>query len=193
MKETPKTVCVYCSSSDAVAPVFHDAATELGRLIGERGWALVWGGVRLGLMGAVARAAQAAGARVIGIIPHAIDAMDIAYERADEKIVTRDLRERKAVMEERSDAFIALPGGIGTIEETMEVLTLKQLRQHTKPVIFLNTGSHWDPVLTFLEHLIAARFARPEFRNLYEAAATPAGALDLIENYRPPESVRKWF
>lgn len=131
-----KTICVFCSSSSAIDAVYFNTAQELGKSIGERGWGLVYGGSDVGLMGAVARSVTQHSGPVVGVIPQTIHARGIAYETADEMIVTKDLRDRKAEMERRADAFIAMPGGFGTLEEVVEVLTLKQLQLHLKPIIF---------------------------------------------------------
>ncbi len=187
------TVCVFCSSSDAVSPALFDAARDLGALVGGRGWTLVYGGTTVGLMGAVADAARAAGARTIGVIPEAIERRGIAHGALDELIVTREMRSRKAAMEERADAFIVLPGGFGTLEEALEILTLKQLGYHRKPVVFLNTDGFFEPLMRLFDHLVATRVARPEFRALHHLASTPAEALDHIANYRPPDLPSKWF
>src|SRR5437867_216516 len=134
-----RAICVFSSSSDAVAPHYVELAQSFGALLARRHMGLVYGAGRVGLMGVLARAVHAHGGRVIGVIPDFLRAQEVAYEEADELIVTRDLRERKAIMESRYDAFVALPGGFGTLEEILEILTLKQLATHAKPVVFLNT------------------------------------------------------
>jgi hypothetical protein len=144
-------------------------------------------------MGALAVAASAAGARVTGIVPGKILDVGIANNNADELVVTRDMRERKAVMEAHADGFIAMPGGFGTVEEVLEILTLKQLGFHSKPVVLLNTNGFYYSLLAFLEELYAGRFAKPAYRDYYHVATTPAAALDYIESYRPPSNPGKWF
>jgi cytokinin riboside 5'-monophosphate phosphoribohydrolase len=186
-------ICVYSSSSDAVAPEYFEAARELGALMGTRGHTLVYGGARTGLMGELARAVHACGGRVIGVIPENIRARGVAYETADELLVTTDLRSRKAMMEARSDAFVALPGGFGTLEELAEVLTLKQLQVHSKPVVMVNTLGFYDPLADLFEHFYAQHFAKPEYRQLYHLAPGAADALDHIEHYEPPVLASKWF
>lgn len=187
-----KTICVYCSSSDAVAPVYLAAARDLGAQIAARGDALVYGGADLGLMGALARAVHAGGGRVVGVIPHAFRERGIAYEAADELIITRDLRERKAQMEARADAFVALPGGFGTLEELLEILTLRQLRTHTKPVVLLNTGDFYAPLLALFAHFYREHFAKP-FDGLYHVAADVPGIFTYLDAYRPTVAPSKWF
>jgi hypothetical protein len=188
-----KSVCVYCSSSSAVDPHYVTAAVELGTLLGERGLTLVYGGASVGLMGQLAQAVQRGGGRVLGVIPQSLRDREIAYEAADELIVTRDLRERKAIMESRADAFVALPGGFGTLEEVLEVLTLKQLRAHQKPVVFLNTAGFYDRLLAMFEQLFEQRFTKADHRHAYSVAATPAEVLPQLAHPRPMPEVTKWF
>lgn len=187
-----KNICVYCSSSDAVAPVYFDVARELGAHIAARGNTLVYGGADLGLMGAVARAVHAGGGRVVGIIPQTLQDRDIAYDLADEVIITRDLRERKAAMAARADAFVALPGGIGTLEELLEILTLRQLQEHTKPIVLLNTNGYYAPLFTLFDHLYREHFAKP-FDTLYHVTADVAEVFAYLDTYRPFLAPSKWF
>jgi uncharacterized protein (TIGR00730 family) len=188
-----KTICVFCSSSSAIDEVYFQAAQELGKSIGERGWSLVYGGSDVGLMGAVARSVTLHSGTVVGVIPQTIHARGIAYETADEMIVTKDLRDRKAEMERRADAFIALPGGFGTLEEIVEVLTLKQLQLHLKPIIFLNTNGFYDPLITLFEHFYQQRFAKEDSRQTYYVTPDVESASHYIENYQPPVLGSKWF
>lgn len=187
-----RAVCVYCSSSDAVSPLYFQAAEALGAGIAARGCDLVYGGANLGLMGALARAATAAGGRVIGVIPGALRERGLAYEEADELIITRDLRERKAIMEQRADAFVALPGGFGTLEELLEMLTLRQLRMHDKALVLLNVRGFYDPLAALFEQLYRERFAKP-FRDLYHVAPTAEAALAYLDGYTPFLAPAKWF
>jgi len=134
-----RAICVFCSSSQSVDELFKHTALELGRELGKKGIELVFGGASIGLMGCVARGVHEEKGRVIGVLPEIFTAKDIEYSEADELIVARDLRERKAVMDQRSDAFIVLPGGIGTYEEAMEILCMRQLHLTDKPLGFINT------------------------------------------------------
>ncbi|MGI9102942.1 MAG: TIGR00730 family Rossman fold protein [Terriglobales bacterium] len=188
-----KAICVFSSSSDAVDPAFFALAEELGTEMALRGHVLVYGGTNVGLMGAAARAAQQHGGKVIGVIPAFIAKRGLAYEKANELIITNDMRQRKATMEARADAFLALPGGFGTLEEVLEVITLKQLQQHTKPVVFLNPRGYYDPLAALFEHMYAARFAKPVYRKMYEFAPGIAQALDYMETYQPPVLPAKWM
>ena len=188
-----KSVCVFSASSDAVAPKYFAVAEELGALIAHERVTLIYGGGKVGLMGALARAVHQQGGRVVGVIPHYLRAKEICYEAADELVVTRDLRERKAVMEERSDAFLTLPGGFGTLEEILEILTLKQLRQHTKPIVLLNTDGFYAPLLGMFEQLYAERFTKADYRHYYHVAAGPREAFAHLASYAPPAAPAKWF
>lgn len=174
-----KTICVYCSSSDAVDALYFQAAHELGQAIGARGHTLIYGGGKIGLMGEVARAVQAAGGRVIGVIPEALMAQ--CYDLADEIITARDMRERKAIMEAKADAFIGLPGGFGTLEEVLEILTLKQLHYHEKAVVLVNVAGYYDRLLDMFEYLYAHQFAKPVYRSLYHVTASMEAVLNYIE------------
>ena len=142
-----KLLCVYCSSSDRLAPKYYTAAEELGRAIVARGWGLVYGGGKTGLMGAVARGVKENGGRVVGVIPEFMKSRELAYEDADEMITVVTMRERKLLMEARADAFVTLPGGYGTLEEIMEILTLRQLDIVKKPCVFLNQDGFYDDLV----------------------------------------------
>lgn len=172
------TICVYCSSSDRIDRSYFEVAEAFGRGLAGQGHGLVYGGGRVGLMGATARAVHAAGGAVCGVIPEALKAREgVAYDAADELVVTETMRERKRIMIERADAFVALPGGHGTLEEFMEVLTLRQQGYHRKPVVLLNTNGFYDLLLRFFDHLAERRFARERSRASFRVAATPEEAL----------------
>jgi uncharacterized protein (TIGR00730 family) len=188
-----KGICVFCASSDAVDAVYFEAATQLGAEIARRQYQLVYGGTRVGLMRAVAHSVHAQGGHVIGVIPEAIRDRGIAYAAADQLIVTRTMGERKAAMHELSRAFVVLPGGFGTLEEFFEVLTLRQLKYHDKPIVLLNVNSFFDPLVDLFGHLYAGRFARAEHHSLYHIASTAAEALEYVEGYRPVGHADKWF
>jgi hypothetical protein len=156
-----KTVCVYCGSGPGTNPLFIEAAIALGRALAENDVRLVYGGGSLGLMGAVAKSTLDHGGRVTGIIPEFLTARENALARVQEMIVTPDMHERKRLMFERSDAFIALPGGIGTLEELVEQLTWQQLGRHSKPVLLANIDGFWEPLLALIAHMRATQFIRP--------------------------------
>lgn len=155
-----KTVCVYCGSGPGTNPRFIEAARALGRAFAESGVRLVYGGGSLGMMGAVATSALDHGGVVTGIIPDFLTARENALTRVQEMIVTPDMHERKRLMFERSDAFVALPGGIGTLEELVEQLTWQQLGRHAKPVLLANIDGFWEPLFTLLAHMRRTQFIR---------------------------------
>lgn len=156
-----RNVCVYCGSGTGNNPAYVEAARTLGRSLGENGIGLVYGGGSLGLMGEVARSTLAHGGRVTGIIPAFLSEREQMLKAADELIVTADMHERKRLMFERSDAFVALPGGIGTLEELVEQLTWAQLGRHDKPIIVANIENFWRPFLELLTHMKSDAFIRP--------------------------------
>jgi uncharacterized protein (TIGR00730 family) len=156
-----KTVCVYCGSGPGTNPRFVETAVALGKIFAENEIRLVYGGGSIGLMGAVAKSALDHGGAVTGIIPEFLRARENALTRVQEMIVTPDMHERKRLMFERSDAFIALPGGIGTLEELVEQLTWQQLGRHNKPILLANIDNFWEPLLSLLAHMRATEFIRP--------------------------------
>lgn len=156
-----KNVCVYCGSGPGTDPRFVESAIALGKSLAENGVGLVYGGGSIGLMGAVAKAVLEHGGHVTGIIPEFLTKRENALTGAQELIVTHDMHERKRLMFERSDAFVALPGGIGTLEELVEQLTWQQLGRHSKPILLANIGKFWDPLLELLDHMRATAFIRP--------------------------------
>lgn len=184
---------VYCSSSDAVRSDYLEAAEELGREIGRRGHDLIYGGAHVGSMGAVARGAKAEEAHVLGVMPEKLDRLGLASPLCDEKIVTTSMRERKGVMEELGEGFIALPGGIGTLEEILEVMVLKQLGYHARPVVFIDVEGFYNDLEMFFHKLSRERFMKESTRSQYAICDGPGDALDFIESYSPPAIEAKWF
>jgi uncharacterized protein (TIGR00730 family) len=156
-----KTVCVYCGSGPGTNPRFVETAIALGRALAENGIRLVYGGGSIGLMGAIATSVLDHGGTVTGIIPDFLTTRENALTRVQEMIVTPDMHERKRLMFERSDAFVALPGGIGTLEELVEQLTWQQLGRHSKPILIANIDGFWEPLLALLTHMRATQFIRP--------------------------------
>lgn len=173
---------VFCASSDAIRESYFEIARSLGEAMAERGWTLVYGGGGIGLMGALAGALHNRGGRIIGVIPEALNRRERTFLDADEIIVTRDLRERKSVMDRKSDAFIALPGGFGTLEEIVEILTLRQLGLHSKPVIFVNAEHYYDKFFTWVDHLYSEGFAPGKSSDLFRVTDTGAEALRIIKD-----------
>jgi uncharacterized protein (TIGR00730 family) len=156
-----KTVCVYCGSGPGTDPRFTEAAVALGKTLAENGVRLVYGGGSLGLMGSVATSVLDNGGTVTGIIPDFLKLRENALKRVQEMIVTPDMHERKRLMFEHSDAFVALPGGIGTLEELVEQLTWQQLGRHSKPILIANIANFWEPLLGLLTHMRSTQFIRP--------------------------------
>src|SRR5438105_15108927 len=156
-----RTVCVYCGSGPGTNPRFIESAIALGKVLAGNGIRLVYGGGSIGLMGAVATSVLDHGGTVTGIIPDFLTSRENALKRVQEMIVTPDMHERKRLMFERSDAFVALPGGVGTLEELVEQLTWKQLGRHAKPVLLANIDNFWEPLLALLTHMRATEFIRP--------------------------------
>lgn len=188
-----KSICVFSSSSNAIGVNYFKFARKLGEEIARRNYTLVFGGGAIGLMGAVASSVNKHGGKVVGVIPEALNQVGITYEEGNELIVTRDLRQRKAIMESRSDVFMALPGGFGTLEEILEIITLKQLRFHNKPIIFLNIDSFYEPLIAFFEYLLQEKFAKQNYRQLYFFAKNLKEAFAYLDNYQPQELESKWF
>ncbi len=161
---TIKTVCVYCGSGPGTNPRFVEAAIAFGKSLAEDGIRLVYGGGSVGLMGAVAKSVLDHGGAVTGIIPEFLTARENALRRVQELIVTPDMHERKRLMFEHSDAFVALPGGIGTLEELVEQLTWQQLGRHSKPILLANIDDFWEPLLALLAHMRETEFIRPNLQ-----------------------------
>jgi uncharacterized protein (TIGR00730 family) len=190
------TVCVYCSSSAAVAERHVAAARTFGTGLAERGHVLVWGGAAVGLMGQVSTSVRAAGGITVGVIPEALVAREVADHDAHELLVTPDMGARKAEMSRRADAFVALPGGFGTLEEVLEQLTLRLLGYHDKPIVLVDVDGFWQPLLALFEHLYAERFARPESRDAYVVVDTAEAALTALDELlvaSPVELPGKWL
>jgi uncharacterized protein (TIGR00730 family) len=175
-----RSVCVFCASSNGVDPIFLEAAKTLGTAIAERGWRLVYGGADVGLMGAMANAALAAGGKVTGVIPHALVSREIAHPGLTELIETASMHERKAEMAERAEAFLVLPGGLGTLDEMCEILTWGLLGIHDKPVVLINTAGYWNRFLHLLDGAAEAGFLRPDHRAFCRTAPEPSAACELL-------------
>ncbi|MDX1284514.1 MAG: TIGR00730 family Rossman fold protein [Draconibacterium sp.] len=186
-------ICVFCSSSNAISEEYFNEAKKLGKLIGEGNHSLINGGANVGLMEAVTIAASNAGAKTIGIIPERMINRSLASDNAHEVIITPDMMERKAKMRDMSDAFIALPGGFGTLEEILEVMTLRQLSYHKKPIVFVNTKNFFNHLFKQFEVSYAEQFAKEVYKNLYFNAENAEEAIDYLNNYEPMELDSKWF
>lgn len=185
-------ICVYCGSNPGLLPEYTEAAKSLGSLLADSGLGLVYGGASVGIMGRVANAALAGGAEVIGVIPAALASKEIAHSGLTELHVVESMHERKAMMAELSDGFVALPGGWGTIEEIFEALTWAQLGFHRKPCGLLNIAGYYDHLRSFLDHAMEHGFVREAYRPMIMIEDDPAGLLQRFETYQPPK-VRKWI
>jgi uncharacterized protein (TIGR00730 family) len=178
-----RNLAVFCASADGARPEYRAAAEELGRALAREGIGLVYGGAKVGLMGAVADATIVAGGRVIGVIPHVLVDLEVAHGGLSELHVTDTMHTRKALMSERSDGFLVLPGGYGTFEELFEVLAWQTLRLHSKPVVLLDTASFWQPMLTMLDHCVAEGVLKPRNRAILHVAATVQEALAMLREH----------
>jgi uncharacterized protein (TIGR00730 family) len=186
-----KNICVFAASSPKAPEKYHNAAITLGRLMADKGYSLVYGGGRLGLMGSIASGVKDNGGRVIGVIPEKLNLPGIAFEGCDELIVTDSMHERKSTMERLSSAYIALPGGFGTLEELLEVITLKQLGYHNSPIVLLNTDGFFDTLVRQFDVCVRELFTDPAYLELYYSAGSGEEALDFIENNIPGEYPNK--
>ena len=184
-------VCVYCASSTRVPESYVELAAEVGTALAARGHSLVSGGGRLSMMGAIARAARAGGAHTVGVIPQAL--VDVEVGDTDgELVVVGGMRERKGVMDARADAFLALPGGLGTFEELFEVLTWAQLGLHGKPIGVLNSAGFFDPLVAMIDRAITDGFCREEHWRLFVVDDQPARLMQRLREHQPP-AVKKWI
>lgn len=174
-------ITVYAASSGQIPEIYHDAATELGTLLARRGHTLINGAGCTGLMGAAIDACMSAGGTSIGVIPQFMIEQEWQHKGMSELIVTPDMHTRKETMASRSDACIACPGGVGTLEELLEVITWKQLGLYLKPIIVLNIDGFYDPLLDLFDRCVRQRFMRPQHRDIWQVAATPGEALRLCE------------
>ncbi len=175
------SICVYCSSRNAVAEKFQIAAHDLGTQLAKRGKQVIYGGGRLGLMGIVADAALAAGGKVCGIIPELLKAREVQHTGLTELHIVPDMHSRKRMMVERADAFVILPGGLGTLDETFEIVTWKMLKLHDKPIILVNIDGYWDELIVLLNKTVSETFTRPDDIQLLTVVPTVALALDALE------------
>lgn len=178
-------VTVYASSSERIPEAYAAVAEDLGRRIAGRGWDLVWGGGRFGLMGAVSRGARAAGGRTLGVILQQFVDKNVHCDQAHAMDTVADMRARKRGLDESGDAYVALPGGLGTMEELLEILSFKQLGLHDKPVVVLDALGYWQPLLAMLDRAFAQGFVQPHFRGLWSVATDAAAAIEQIATAVP--------
>ena len=182
-----KRICVFCGSSPGALPEYTEAAEKLGNALVKNGIGLVYGGARIGMMGAIASAVMRANGEVIGVMPKGLVEKEVAFLGITDLRVVNSMHERKALMSELSDGFIALPGGLGTIEEILEVLTWSQLGIQKKPCGFLNVCHYYDKLIEFIDHAVEQEFINPESGKLILVDESPAALLKKFDDYRPPE------
>src|SRR5262245_62120007 len=191
-KRKMERICVFCGSQPGARAVYVEQARALGHAMVERGIGLVYGGGGIGMMGAVADAVIEANGKVIGVIPYSLATKERAHPDIDMRVVNT-MHERKAMMAQLSDAFIALPGGFGTFEELMETITWGQLGIHQKPVGLLNVAGYYDPMLAMIDRAIEEGFILPRYRNLFVASSSIDELFDLMSMYQPLEGVVQWI
>lgn len=185
-------VCVFCGSASGLRPVHAEQARLLGGLLVARGLELVFGAGHIGLMGVLADAVLAAGGRAVGVIPQSLVDRELAHGKLSELHVVETMHQRKALMADLSDGFVALPGGYGTLDELFEILTWGQLGIHKKPVGLLNCAGFFDPLLGWVDHALAEGFIKPKHRTLLLVESEPAALLDRMSSWRPGVQVEKW-
>ena len=191
-REKKGNICVFCASSASIDNCYLEAARELGTRLAQGGWRCVNGGGAIGLMGAVTDGTLDAGGEVTGVIPKFMVDNGWLYDRLEDVVITADMHQRKHMMSDMADAVIAMPGGVGTMEELIETLTWRQLRLVTYPVIILNTKGYYDPLLAMLDHAIGEGFMKPSHSQLWQVAATPAEAIAMLDECRPIEFESKY-
>lgn len=185
-----RRICVFCGSKSGEEPAFREHARELGRLLTARGHELVFGGGSVGLMGVVADAVLDAGGKVTGVIPEMLATVELVHPRVPEMRRVESMHARKALMAELSDAFVALPGGFGTLEELFEIITWAQLGIHQKPIGLLNTAGFYDPLLEMVQHMIGAGFIQSSNRDLFISEAEPGRLLERLATHEMPKAPR---
>lgn len=188
-----RSVCVFCGSASGSRPLYAAAAQRLGAALAARDLTLVYGAGDIGLMGIVANAALAAGGKVVGVIPQALVERELGHKSLTELHVVETMHQRKALMADRSDAFLALPGGFGTADELFEILTWAQLGIHTRPVGLINVAGYFDPLLRWLDHCVAEGFVRARHRELLLIDADPVAALERVLARPPIPPTDKWI
>lgn len=181
-----RTIAVFCGANAGVRPAYMEAAVALGAEFGRRRWNMVYGGGSVGLMGAVAQATLDQGCSVVGVIPHHLTSVELMGRALGELIVVETMHERKARMAAMADAFVALPGGFGTMDELFEIITWGQLGLHSKPIGLLNVDDYFTPLVDFIDRGVAEGFIRPPYRQLILVDTQPARLLDALQTYTPP-------
>ena len=188
----PKLLCVYCSSSTKIDAKYFEASERIGREMVAHGWGLIYGGGNIGLMGAVARSVKDAGGTVVGVIPDFMQTRELAYVEATELVVVSTMRERKRIMAERADAFLTLPGGIGTLEEMTEIMSERYLNLTQKPLVLLNQDGFYDDLLRFFERMVSEKFKSPGLAELLAVAPTVDDVWPLLHQPKSFQADALW-
>jgi cytokinin riboside 5'-monophosphate phosphoribohydrolase len=188
----PKLLCVYCSSSTKLDPKYYEAGERIGREMVAHGWGLVYGGGNIGLMGSVARSVKDAGGTVVGVIPDFMQTRELAYVEATELVVVSTMRERKRIMAERADAFLTLPGGIGTLEELSEIMSERYLNLTQKPLVLLNQDGFYDDLLKFFTRMVDEKFKSAGLAELLAVAATVEDVWPLLRDPKAYQADAIW-
>jgi uncharacterized protein (TIGR00730 family) len=183
---TVERLCVYCGSAGRVSETYRQAARDVGAALAREGIELVYGGGRIGLMGLCADAAVAAGGRVTGIIPRHLHDVEVGHHGLTRLLVTENMHERKRLMFEMSDAFLVLPGGLGTLDETFEIVTWRQLGLHDKPIVVIDIGGYWQPLQAMVQHIVDSGFARPAVLSLFKIVPSVEAAFAALDVAREP-------
>ena len=191
MSSEVKSICIYCGAATGARPAYAEAARELGRRMAEAGIRLVYGGGKVGLMGIIADAVLAHGGQVVGIIPKALMAKEVGHTGLTELHVVENMHQRKQMMADLSDAFIAMPGGIGTCEELFEVFTWLQIGYHAKPIGLLNVEQYYDPLMVFLKSMVTEQFLKGPQLDQLQIAASPEALLDTMRHFKPSQ-IDRW-
>ncbi|AHC73719.1 amidase [Candidatus Endolissoclinum faulkneri L5] len=187
MSNLSQAICLFCGSSSNVDKIYKKAASEIGWVIGTRGGTLIYGGTPVGLMGLAAHATLSAGGQVIGVITKVLQNAEVSHVRQDELLVTDSIHERKSLMYDLADAFVVLPGGLGTIDETIEVLVWLQLKLLDKPLVMLDINGFWKPLFSLIDHTIASGFTPEKNRDLYKTVSTTSEVFEVISNWPAQE------
>lgn len=185
-------LCVFCGSSGGMRPIYTEIAQQLGRAMVDRGIGLVYGGGGIGLMGAVADAVLDAGGRATGVIPNGLATKEVAHPSLTELVVVKTMHERKAKMAAMADAFLALPGGMGTFDELFEILTWGQLGIHRKPIGILNVDNYFDPLISMVDNAVHEGFVAPVYRNLLIVAGSIEEWFNKVASHQPPPGLKRW-
>lgn len=193
MKEMKKKLCVFCSSSEDLNNIYYEMAEDFGKRLAIENFDLIHGGGSIGIMGRIMKAAYENGANVIGIVPEKLNKENIVNEKYQKLIITPDMKFRKEQMRDLSYGFIALPGGFGTLEELLEIITLKQLKYHNKPIVIYNFNSFFENILLMFKHIFVEKFANPEYNRLYFVSSDINQIFDYINNYIPENIYDKYL